>query len=69
MMEALRFPWEDDDQNREVAPSAFRPRKNRKTSPRTQASRKPREAAPRRRVVVEDHGAAEEEQSPVAVAV
>ena len=25
-MEALRFPWEDDDRRREVAPSAFRPR-------------------------------------------
>ena len=25
-MEALRFPW-DDERRREVAPSAFRPRK------------------------------------------
>jgi len=27
MMEALRFPWGSDDERREVAPSAFRPRK------------------------------------------
>ncbi len=37
-MEALRFPWEDDDRRREVAPSAFRPRKGRRTSLRSQAT-------------------------------
>ena len=26
MMEALRFPWGSDDERREVAPSAFKPR-------------------------------------------
>ena len=36
-MEALSFPWEEE--RREVAPSAFRPRKNRPTSARSQASK------------------------------
>ncbi len=47
MMEALRFPW-DDDRRREVAPSAFRPRSRRKSS-RSQASRQPRKPSTRRR--------------------
>ncbi len=48
MMEALRFPWEDDDKRREVAPSAFRPRA-RRTSARSHATRVPRVAKARRR--------------------
>ena len=48
MMEALRFPWEEDDERREVAPSAFRPRSRRKSS-RSQASRQPRKPSARRR--------------------
>ena len=52
MTEALRFPWEESERQREVAPSAFRPRRNRKTSSRSQASRKPRESKPRRRAAV-----------------
>jgi cell division protein FtsW len=48
MMEALRFPWEDDDKRREVAPSAFRPRSRRQSS-RSQASRQPRKPSSRRR--------------------
>ena len=40
-MESLRFPW-DDDSRREVAPSAFRPRKSRPTlTGRSQVSRPP----------------------------
>ena len=49
MMEALRFPWEDDEGRREVAPSAFRPRAGRGKSSRSQASRQPRKPATRRR--------------------
>ncbi|RKY15313.1 MAG: hypothetical protein DRQ55_19710, partial [Planctomycetota bacterium] len=37
-MEALRFPWENDERHREVAPSAFRPRKPRGRG-RSQASK------------------------------
>ncbi|MEX1343258.1 MAG: putative lipid II flippase FtsW [Candidatus Limnocylindrales bacterium] len=48
MMEALRFPWEEDDKRREVAPSAFRPR-SRRTSGRAHASRQPRKPGTRRR--------------------
>jgi cell division protein FtsW len=49
-MEALRFPWEDPDRRREVAPSAFRPRKGRRQSSRSHATRQPRTSAtPRRR--------------------
>jgi cell division protein FtsW len=39
-MEALRFPW-DDEGRREVAPSAFRPRKAARRGPRDQAVRPP----------------------------
>ena len=49
MMEALRFPWEDNDERREVAPSAFRPRAGRGKSSRSQASRQQRKPATRRR--------------------
>ncbi len=48
MMEALRFPWEENDERREVAPSAFRPR-SRRTSARSHATRQPRKASTRRR--------------------
>jgi cell division protein FtsW len=51
-MEALRFPWEDDDRQGEVAPSAFRPRVGRKSGTRSQASRQPRKPATRRRPTV-----------------
>ena len=49
MMEALRFPWENDEERHEVAPSAFRPRAGRAKSSRSQASRQPRKPATRRR--------------------
>ncbi len=52
MTEALRFPWEDGEGRREVAPSAFRPRVKRGSGARSQASRKPRPVTPRRRVAV-----------------
>jgi len=40
MMEALRFPWGSDDERREVAPSAFKPRMGHtRTGVRSQASR------------------------------
>jgi cell division protein FtsW len=48
MMEALRFPWEDDDKAREVAPSAFRPR-SRRGSSRSHATRQQRKPSGRRR--------------------
>jgi cell division protein FtsW len=51
MIEALRFPWEDDDKRREVAPSAFRPRSRRRSS-RSHASRQPRKPSTRRRLSV-----------------
>ncbi len=38
LMEALRFPW-DDERRREVAPSAFRPRKAARRGTRDQAAR------------------------------
>lgn len=50
-MEALRFPWEDEDKRREVAPSAFRPR-SRRTSSRTHARRQPRKPSNRHRPVL-----------------
>ena len=49
MTEALRFPWEDDEGRREVAPSAFRPRAGRSRNSRSHASRQPRKPATRRR--------------------
>jgi cell division protein FtsW len=48
-MDALRFPWEEGDKRREVAPSAFRPRKGLRTSSRSHATRLPRTPATPRR--------------------
>jgi len=56
MMEALRFPWEDGEGRREVAPSAFRPRKGRKTGSRSQATKQPRRPTSRRRPSVSRSG-------------
>ena len=42
MMESLRFPWGGDEEQREVAPSAFRPRKS--GSGRSQAAKARRDA-------------------------
>lgn len=48
-MEALRFPWGGDDEQREVAPSAFRPRKTRRKGSRSDSSRARRDANRSRR--------------------
>lgn len=65
MMEALRFPWEDDDKRREVAPSAFRPRA-RRTWGRSQATRQPRKTTARRRPSVSRTGATQPIEQPAA---
>ena len=50
-MEALRFPWgRDDDRQREVAPSAFRPRRTPAKALRTQAVRPATRSSGRRHV-------------------
>jgi len=52
MTEALRFPWEDVERKREVAPSAFRPRRKAASGSRSHVTRKPRPSTPRRRAAV-----------------
>jgi cell division protein FtsW len=44
-MEALRFPWGDNERRREVAPSTFRPRSGRKAATRNHATRPSRSSA------------------------
>ena len=64
MMEALRFPWEEDER-REVAPSTFRPRSRRKNG-RSHATRVPRKTAARRRPAVARTAATQPIDEPTA---
>jgi len=64
-MEALRFPWEEDDDRHEVAPSAFRPRAKRRSG-LSQASRPQRKPSARRRPSVSRTAATMPIEEPVA---